>query len=600
MSLYFNKDIDLLYVGSNEVSSLYFGGTQIWPVGLPVGTTFDFSYTGAVQSIDLPKGRYKLQCWGAQGGNVTGSYSCSGSKGGYSEGILKLDEPKTLYVFVGGRGTSYTSSASQTSTSVVNGGWNGGGAGKNTVKYNSDGTYGCSFPRGGGGATDIALETSSMSYSSGRTTRTDASLKSRIIVAGGGAGASARYTESEEVTTDYTYLTNLRSKATDGDAGNKNWPRYRYHWFNPEQSGTYKYVILSRPSNFNRWTYEIHQRSPWTLITYSELGTGSSGTITIDYSTYPNDTYSHDFCTYCNSSYTEAPALDVEIYSVETSTSTSTSKGTSNQSQQGGGTSGKGQYPGKQNAAGNSGAFGLGANVTVTNYRYSGGAGGGGWYGGGTSYSDSSTSYINYSGGGSGFVNIAANASYRPSGYTGLELESGQTIAGNTSFPSPSGGTETGHGGDGFARITFVGENGEDESGGGNIEPSIEWTVQTGSWNKISGVSGTYDGLMWQSDMHTNSGSTVIRCTFSGITNIKFDVLQDSEYNYDYLTAGKLDTPCTRSSYNYTFKGLPPTGADDCQYYCDSGEHFVEFCYSKDGSDSSGTDSATVYISAIS
>jgi hypothetical protein len=196
-------------------------------------------------------------------------------------------------------------------------------------------------------------------------------------------------------------------------------------------------------------------------------------------------------------------------------------------------------------------------------------------------------------------VNIAANASYRPSGYTGLELESGQTIAGNTSFPAPGGGNETGHSGDGFARITVVNENGEGGSGGESPGPSIEWTVQSGSWTSTNN-SNAYDGLMWESNMHTDSGSTVIRCTFSGITDIKFDVLQNSEYNYDYLTAGKLDTPCTRSSYSYTFKGLPSTGADDCQYFCDSGEHFVEFCYSKDGSVSNGSDSATVYISAVS
>lgn len=56
----------------------------------------------------------------------------------------------------------------------------------------------------------------------------------------------------------------------------------------------------------------------------------------------------------------------------------------------------------------------------------------------------------------SGFVNIAANASYRPSNYTGLELESGTTIAGNTLHPSVDGGTETGHSGNGYCRITTI------------------------------------------------------------------------------------------------------------------------------------------------
>lgn len=160
----------------------------------PIGTVWNFDYTGGVQQITLPKGKYKLQCWGAQGGNVTGTYAVNGSKGGYSEGVLTLTKTTKLYVFVGGQGTSYTSAASQTSTSVVNGGWNGGGAGVRTARYSSGDTDGRSFPRGGGGATDISTVTSSMSYSSGRTNRDSASLLARCIVAGGGAGASARHT----------------------------------------------------------------------------------------------------------------------------------------------------------------------------------------------------------------------------------------------------------------------------------------------------------------------------------------------------------------------------------------------------------------------
>ena len=57
-------------------------------------------------------------------------------------------------------------------------------------------------------------------------------------------------------------------------------------------------------------------------------------------------------------------------------------------------------------------------------------------------------------GGGSGFVNTYANRSYRPSGYTGLQLDSGSTYDGNTYFVAPGGGNETGHSGNGYARIT--------------------------------------------------------------------------------------------------------------------------------------------------
>ena len=58
--------------------------------------------------------------------------------------------------------------------------------------------------------------------------------------------------------------------------------------------------------------------------------------------------------------------------------------------------------------------------------------GGGGWYGGG------GTSIAGCSGGGSGHIGAGVT---------------GETIAGNTSFPSPSGGTETGHTGNGYAII---------------------------------------------------------------------------------------------------------------------------------------------------
>lgn len=418
------------------------------------GDVFNFDYTGSVQSVVLPKGKYKLQCWGAQGGSVTGTYSVNGSKGGYSEGVLTLTEKTTLYVFVGGQGASYTSSATQTSTSLVNGGWNGGGAGRRTSLYDSNDINGRSFPRGGGGATDIALVTSEVSYSSGRTTRDSASLLSRIIVAGGGAGASARYTEETTTTTDTTetkigtltsaansvyysasnYTSFILTGASDLSAGKK----YK-------RKGTIGSGILS---------YLLYYRNASGTTKYYYIS-GSTTTFTVpsDYSTFAY----WDF-RYSGNLQGQAFPGNLTIYQVEetTTTSTSTSNSKSNQSQQGGGTSGEGQYPGTQTSAGSGGAFGLGANQTTTGDRYCSGGGGGGWYGGGKSSSDSSTSYINYSGGGSGFVNTAANASSRPSGYTGLQLDSGTTTAGNTSHPSTSGGTETGHSGNGYARITVI------------------------------------------------------------------------------------------------------------------------------------------------
>mgnify|MGYP005948603493 CR=1 FL=1 len=400
----------------------------------PSGTVFDYSYTGTVQEVTLPPGRYKLQCWGAQGGN-SGSYSGTGSKGGYSEGEITLTEVTTLYIFVGGKG------GNGSSTSLVNGGWNGGGGSVGRSSYNSGNTYGISYPACGGGATDIALVTSGMSYSGGRTNRAAASLLSRCIVAGGGAGGSARYTE---VTTTTEVTKTVRCYR--GGNWEENWSSgkvYRCNalFLNALQANTvYQYVA---PSNVRA---EYILKSDGTYVAANGI---------LDTSVYGTGANLHFVRDEAYGEFTASEiSSNVYAYYTTTDTSTDTSSGSSNSSQQGGGTSGRGTSPGTQSSGG--GEFGFGKNQSTTNYRYASGAGGGGWYGGGSSSSDSSTSQINSSGGGSGFVNIAANAGYRPSGYTGLQLDSGSTKDGSTSFPSPSGGNETGHSGNGYARITVL------------------------------------------------------------------------------------------------------------------------------------------------
>ena len=131
----------------------------------------------------------------------------------------------------------------------------------------------------------------------------------------------------------------------------------------------------------------------------------------------------------------------------------------------GGGTSGlaySSTYQATQTSAGSGGSFGQGANPnsSVSNWKYCSAGGGGGWYGGGanSSYTDSDASYRQQNGGGSGYVWTSSTASNVPSGYnvsSNYYLTDAQTIAGNTSFPAPAGGTETGHSGNGFARITY-------------------------------------------------------------------------------------------------------------------------------------------------
>ena len=124
--------------------------------------TKDFAYTGNVQAYTIPvTGTYRIELWGASGGDV-GPYK--GGLGGYTSGYIHLQEGQVLYFYVGGEG-------SQSSI----GGWNGGG----------DLTSGQeAFGASGGGATDVRLV-------SGAWNNID-SLKSRIMVAGGGGGANYR------------------------------------------------------------------------------------------------------------------------------------------------------------------------------------------------------------------------------------------------------------------------------------------------------------------------------------------------------------------------------------------------------------------------
>nr|DAP69577.1 MAG TPA: Glycine rich protein [Caudoviricetes sp.] len=116
-----------------------------------MSTVTNYAYAGAKQTVTLKPGRYKLECWGAQGGYR--SSSSYGGLGGYSVGEISLEKQTTLYVYVGGSGN----------TGKTNGGFNGGGK---RSTYN-----------GGGGATDIRVGTDS--------------LYARVIVAGGGGSDGA-------------------------------------------------------------------------------------------------------------------------------------------------------------------------------------------------------------------------------------------------------------------------------------------------------------------------------------------------------------------------------------------------------------------------
>ena len=102
------------------------------------------------------------------------------------------------------------------------------------------------------------------------------------------------------------------------------------------------------------------------------------------------------------------------------------------------GTGGTANAGGKTNFQyqGVNGSFGLGGVGWESNNDYAA-QGGSGWYGGG----GGCTNTVGTAGGGSGHVNSSL-------------LSNAQTIAGNQTFPSSNGGSETGHQGDGACVIT--------------------------------------------------------------------------------------------------------------------------------------------------
>ena len=125
-----------------------------------VGKVWNYDYTGGEQTFTAPTtGTYKLETWGAQGTENTGtSGKTLGGYGGYSVGKAVINKANNLYVVVGNK-------------AAIRGiPFNGGGKGD--------------FP--GGGATHIAINNNL-----GELSNYVNSVSSLLMVAGGGGGDDA-------------------------------------------------------------------------------------------------------------------------------------------------------------------------------------------------------------------------------------------------------------------------------------------------------------------------------------------------------------------------------------------------------------------------
>ncbi len=149
-----------------------------------------FPYAGSVQTVSLPwYGTYKLECWGAQGGDAyqsaTSIKARTGGRGGYATGNITMVKGTSLYVCVGAIGK--TNSSSTTAAVDWSIGYNGGGA----LSTAGLGTT-------GGGATHIAMTTNR-----GELRNYVGNKGEVLIVAGAGGGASSW--QSQQIIAGVTY-----------------------------------------------------------------------------------------------------------------------------------------------------------------------------------------------------------------------------------------------------------------------------------------------------------------------------------------------------------------------------------------------------------
>lgn len=487
------------------------------------GSVMNFDYTGSVQTATLAPGTYKLECWGAQGGNSNqsnGTYG-NGGKGGYSTGILNVSTNTTIYITVGGQGQN---GVLNTRTA---GGFNGGGDGYGT---NNSGVGG-----GGGGASDISLTSPVFSHSSYfiNNIRDTNSLLSRIIVAGGGGsagydvsnnaanGGAGGGTTGQDGLSNRVYHGTGGKQTTFGTGGSSEEPnRYSVQakfgcgasasnstdvapgggggWYGgglhcdsagggsgyvytPTTASNYPSGCLLNSAYYLSNAQTIAGNQSFSSPTGgTETGHSGNGYVRITkltdviYLTHANN----DIMDFNYTGSTQSKTLKPGTYTIEcwggqggtysgyyiggyggyskgTITLTKTTTvyvsvgGAGSSSSTAAGFNGGGTGISSGRGGGGATDVRIGQNSLYSRVIVAGGGGG--------AYDSDSDSDGRWGGGGSGYVYTSSTAKNYPNGCllnSTHYLTNAQTIAGDTSFTSPTGSAETGHTGNGFCRIT--------------------------------------------------------------------------------------------------------------------------------------------------
>lgn len=417
------------------------------------GDIINYAYSGAVKNISLPKGQYKLECWGAQGGT---GYTRVGTSSTNTYYTLITSNNYSNYFTVSNGTYEFTPDSS--------GNWSADNLGRDSTTART--TWTC---KSGG------------DYRLTWTYVTERRYDKLTIIANGTTYANAVSGNSSD-----TVTVNLTNGATIQATYKKD--------SSQSASGEKVVITIEKQESSTSWSYgsstsysggkggysigTLTLKNPSTLYIRSG-GQGSSNNTTSGDVTVSGgfngggnskSGYYHDGFTTGGGG---GGASDVRIatddlYSrVIVAGGGGGAAGANDSSKYGGGVSGGSPvsgYAASATAAGTNGSFGTGGNHTASyNYKYRSRGGGGGWYGGGcvTSSSDSNADTIRGSnGGGSGYVYTSSTASNYPSGCklnSTHYLTNAATYAGNTSFTSTtSGSNETGHSGNGYVRITVI------------------------------------------------------------------------------------------------------------------------------------------------
>lgn len=138
---------------------------------------------------------------------------------------------------------------------------------------------------------------------------------------------------------------------------------------------------------------------------------------------------------------------------------------------------------------------------------------------------------------------------------------------------------------------------------------NIRWETQTGEWIE-SENSDSYDSKMFTSVSPGDGGETRLRCIVSGKAGkLVVKYMSDAQDDVDYLMVGNLDLTPYREwvndedeAYYSDYNCKDTTSWRQNQWLTtiydipDENEHFIEFCYAKNASESYGQDHAQVYI----